>query len=44
MSEATRGRNYPPGFGAVPIERQTIYSKHHVAADCFPIYALFERN
>jgi hypothetical protein len=44
MSEATRRRNYPPGFGAVPIELQTIDSKHHVATDCFPIYALFARE
>jgi hypothetical protein len=44
MSEATRRRNYPLGFGAVPIELQTIDSKHHVATDCFPIYALFARE
>jgi hypothetical protein len=44
MSEATRRRNYPPGFGAVPIELQTIDSKHHVATDYFPIYALFARE
>lgn len=41
MSEASRRRNYPPGFGAVPIEVQTIDSKHHVATDCLPIYVLF---
>ena len=44
MSEATRRRNYPPGFGAVTIELQTIDSKHHVATDCFRSYALFARE